>query len=183
MATLAPPTLDLSAFCQSLHRWLLAEVASQESALRWTREMGTQLIACNPAGIARAQEAILLWEQEHRPQQETYAALEAEYREETGDATLTVSGVLQRLQAWMPGSDWEWRLAETAGALRELMSGLQRQHELNQLLISQHAEVLQQTWLLFAHALQGTQPGEGGYDDLGQPTTPSTGAALLDARG
>jgi len=170
-------------FCASLLQWLTTEADLQTQALHWSERLGTALIACDQPGVQTAQEALHAWEVAHLPQLTAHMALEETWRMQLGGGSFSVSAVFRFLQGEAPGSDWEWQLAQAAGRLQELVHTLVRQQELNQLLIGQHAEILQQTWMLFAQAMQGLPAGDTGYDDRGLATTLPAGAALLDARG
>lgn len=182
-ATASPTRLLTDDFCASLLRWLNVEVEHQTQALHWSESLGKALIACDQPGVQTAQEALHAWEVAHLPQLTSHMALEETWRRSIGEAPFSVSQVFRFLQSEAPGSDWEWQLAEAAGRLQELVHALVRQQELNQLLISQHSEILQQTWMLFAQAMQGLPAGDSGYDDRGLTTQVPAGAALLDARG
>lgn len=180
-ATTSPFATD--DFCASLLAWLVAETGHQTLALRWSEALGNALIACDQPGVQTAQEELHAWEVAHLPQLTSHMSLEETWRNAVGEGPLTVSAVFRFLHAEAAGSDWEWRLAEAAGRLQELVHALVRQQELNQLLIAQHSEILQQTWMLFAQAMQGLPVGDAGYDDRGMTTQVPAGAALLDARG
>lgn len=176
------PSDPRSVFCAALLTWLQREAHAQGESLALLHQLGEALISGNPAAVEEREEALRLWEDGHRPLVQQGVLLERQWRTLTEEPAMTVSGVVAHLQAMGDPDDFAWRLGAAQGALREVLTRVQAQAELNALLVAQHAEVLQQTYVLLAHAMQGTHPDPGLYAPAGT-TALAPASALLDARG
>ncbi|HYE80368.1 MAG TPA: hypothetical protein VEI97_20515 [bacterium] len=172
----------LADFCTDLLTYLTREVAAQREAQAPIRRLTGALIACDHPLIAAATADLGVWEQAHRPLRELADGLAASWEALGKGAPFTWSAILHGIRHTPEDVEYGWRIAALAGELKDLASTNHAQTELNSLLISQHAEVLHQTYLAIAQAVVGDQQA-GAYAAHGGSAPTAGMAALLDARG
>ncbi|MEO7993130.1 MAG: hypothetical protein ABI743_01925 [bacterium] len=179
---LEPRPWSLIDFSARLIAFLQDEHHAQTGALTILQRLTAALVACHRENIIQESAIFEHWEREHRALEHRSDALAIEWETATGALVFAASDVVAYLAAHGDPADWGTRILIAATDLRTLLNEIAAQTELNRLLISQHAEMLQFTFQAIAEAVTGSGSDES-YDALGRNAGVAPAATLLDARG